>query len=301
MLKKMVMCALSALWLLGTELQALPVGNPLDASNLCTGIFWDETCCNPCGSYEHWCQAWNLRIGYYGDFVFNRRLEVNRTEFDATIRKTQLFTNAAYLAVNLCNRFDVFSTFGSSKLYLETPATAFPQNGTYNNSTLHIELDGKFSWSLGARATIWECGCFGFGAEAQYFSYKSDIKYAYIGAGEPAYVEDAGVRFREYQVGVGATYKIPICDCKTFVVPYAAIKWDHAKMNFGNFIVTTVTRDQAQEIIFTTTSTLVSLVSQNDFGWVVGATLVGCCKWSITAEARFFGETACHINSQLRF
>ncbi len=55
---------------------ALPIGNPSEAS-LCTqGVFFGGSNCNTCDPCFCWFDAWSLRLGYYGDFVFNRNLRL---------------------------------------------------------------------------------------------------------------------------------------------------------------------------------------------------------------------------------
>src|ERR1700722_3061605 len=226
-LKKICLIVITALTLLVTDLKALPVGNPLDATWLCNGLVWEGSCYEPCDPCLCWQDTWSFRFGYYGDFVFNRYMEVDNHHNRPAIRHTELFTNAAYLAFNVWDRFDVFASLGDSTLRIQTPGSAFFLNtdDDPNNNVLNIELNTHFSWSIGGRATLWECGCFGFGAEAQYFSYKSKVNYVDNAFETPLYLSDAGTKYHEYQFGIGATYQIPIAGCGTFVVPYFAVKW----------------------------------------------------------------------------
>jgi major outer membrane protein len=290
MLKRTYLAAMAALALSGAKLDALPVGNPLDATWLCTGVFMEGNCYgDPC--CESWCDAWSVRIGYYGDFVFNRRLRVKENHRHKRLRRSEFFTNAGYIAFNVWNKFDVFTSFGATKAYLKTPERAFLLEVAPNN-VFNVEIESDFSWSVGVRGTIWECGCFGVGAEAQYFEWKSDINFVDTSFTTPFYLEDGDTRFKEWQVGLGATYKIPICGCGTFVVPYVGVKWAHAKLDMGDFSSTDINGNLFE---------LFNLRSDFDFGYAVGITLVGCNRWSFTAEARFVDETALHINSQVRF
>jgi major outer membrane protein len=291
MLKKTCLAACAAFVWAGTEIFALPIGNPLDASWLCTGVFLEGTCCDPCTPGLSWCEAWSGRIGFYGDYVFNRHLKVSQNEQDSSIRRTELYTNAAYLAFNVWNRIEIFGSLGASKMRLQTPDSAFLRVAGPNYA-LNIDIDSHFSWSLGGRGTIWECGCFGIGVEGQYFCFKSAINYLDNNFTEPVYLEDADIRYEEYQIGFGATYQIPIVGCGTFVVPYVGVKWAHPRLDMGNYTIL----DSEDNLV-----TLFNLKRQKDFGYAVGLTLVGSSRWSFTAEARFVDELALHINTQFRF
>jgi major outer membrane protein len=295
MLKINCLC-IAALLAFSIQLEGLPVGNPLDASLLSEGIFWEGHCDDEESKKKgclSWCEAWSLRAGYYGDFVFNRRMEVDDFNGqDPDIRKMWIATNAAYLAFNLWDRIDIFSTLGQTKIYLETPGTAFLlEDPLWVNLPIRIATDTSFSWSLGARATLWQCGCFGLGAEVQYFRNRMHLNYFERESSAPIYISDARALYREYQIGFGAAYKIAIAECSTFAIPYAAVKWSRAKLNMGDYLV----------IIDETIYQLHRIENHSTVGAAVGVTLLGCEQWSFTAEARFADEIALHINSQTRF
>ncbi len=293
----------TAIGIFTVQLQALPIGNPLDATWFKTGIFWEEEDCNEEEGEEEevatclsLCDAWSIRIGYYGDFVFNRRLRTDQSYVEASLRKVSLYTQAGFLAFNMWDKLEAFATLGSTNLVVQTPVSAFPQFGTVTNHQLNLEYGGHFSWSLGLRGTLWECGRFGLGAEGQYFEYTSDLKHADLAENSPFYFFDTKMCYQEYQLGLGATYVIPICGCDTFVVPYAGIKWSGARVNFGDLLLNLETGST----LIPTIVQLTNLKSQRHFGWAVGLTLVGSNRWSITAETRFFDESALYINSQMR-
>jgi major outer membrane protein len=283
------------------QLTALPLGNPLDASWLKEGVLWAANRCDVCDPCLSWSDVWSLRIGYYGDIVFDRRLEVDEPPNDSDIRRSRLFTHAAYLAFNLCDRFDIFGTLGTTKFHIETPGSAFDLTvvaGSRYNDTVEVESETEFSWSLGVRATLWECGQFGLGAEAQYFYTRPRLNYLAVAPFNVSYfAHDARTHYREYQFGLGATYKIPIASCKTFVVPYVGAKWSFARLNMDDYLIT-LTSPFLETAV---TASMHNLETHHHIGGIIGITLVGCEIWSLTAEGRFADELAFHINSQLRF
>ncbi len=70
---------------------ALPVGNPSDASLLYDGLIWEGHCADMCDPCVTWCDAFSVRIGFYGDYVFNRHMQVDTIEDQSDI-ETRLGT-----------------------------------------------------------------------------------------------------------------------------------------------------------------------------------------------------------------
>lgn len=209
-----------------SSLQALPVGNPAEPSLMIDGILWEGFGGDPCDPCTTWCDAVSLRLGYYGDYVFDRVLktDVNK-EFgmgkapttadsgDAVAAPTQLiyranpaygkhfqdaemFTNAAFMALNIWDRFDVFCTLGATNGYLKGNSASFNLVGLFGDPTqvqdvataqtlpnvslsqavVELYTDTAFAWSVGARAALWECGCATLGASFQYAQSKPKVE-----------------------------------------------------------------------------------------------------------------------------
>lgn len=281
-------------------LYALPVGNPSDASLLTNGLFWEGLCPEPCDPCVPWHDAVSFRLGFYGDYVFNRHLELD-TDRDAVIEDAEIFTNAAYLALNFYERFDIFSTLGVSNLFIDTSSTAFiisfdalVESDEFGRTV--IESSSDFSWSIGARATLWELGCTSLGAEAQYFYMKPNIRRVTVNASTQTgiislYNDFFDAKYREWQFGLGISHRF-----HSFI-PYLAVKWSRAKLSFDNIQFTIENFLPREDAIFQ----LYNLKSQKSFGWAIGCSLVDFEKVSLTVEGRFADEKALHVNGQLRF
>lgn len=259
---------------------ALPVGNPSDASLLCDGLIWEGHCADPCDPCLGWCDALSFRFGFYGDYVFNRHMEVDGGSDDSDIEHTEMYTNAGYLAFNIWDRFELFATLGTTDFFINTNASAF--EGIAGNR-IEIETQTAFSWSLGARATIWECGCTSLGMEGQYFRTSPDLQRVTVAAATSVYPEDLEATYHEWQVGLGISHRI------NMFVPYIAVKWSNAKLDFND---TTFADPDV---------TLLNLQSKKHFGYALGVSLIDCEKASLTVEGRFGDEKALHFNAQIRF
>ncbi len=262
---------------------ALPIGNPADASLLCDGIIWEGYCGDPCDPCLTWCDAFSFRLGFYGDYVFNRHLE-REGRFDDDIEHTEMNTNAALLVGNFWDRFDIFATLGATNIRIESNEKSFGVTGT---GRFVIQTETDFSWSIGVRGTVWECGCTTFGAEAQYFFTKPHITRVTRESQFSVYpASHLHAKYQEWQFGVGIAHRINL------LVPYMGIKWSHAQLDMDNALISGLGGVSA---------TLPDLENKKFFGYAVGVSLVDCEKVSITAEGRFSDEKAFHVNGQIRF
>ncbi len=268
---------------------ALPLGNPIEASLMDEGLFCPGHYTNYCDPCAQICEAWSLRIGFYGDYVFNRHMEVDD---GPSIRKTEVYTNAVYLVWNAYDQFDLFATVGGTRIKMLSPGSAF----SVANRLVELETETSFSWSLGVRGTLWECGCLGIGAEAQYFKTRPDINFvksAFSVASpqnvgiSPSYGDGTSLQYREWQIGIGATYRMNIAWCDTALLPYVGIKWGNAQIDGDNAQISGFTIPQFE--------------SQKQTGFAIGATLLGANAASVTVEGRFASEKAVYVNGQFRF
>ncbi|MCH9627186.1 MAG: Major outer membrane porin [Chlamydiales bacterium] len=267
---------------------ALPLGNPSEASLLCDGLFIEGPYYDTCQEATSWCDAFSIRLGYYGDFVFNRHLEVDSSRNGDDIEDTEIFTNAAYVAFNWADRVDVFATFGATNLCLSSNTETFisgPINGRFK-----LETETDFSWSIGARATLFQCGCTSFGIEGQYFYTKPDVKSLVVIdqiSGYPSHTLKA--KYQEWQVGAGVSHRI------WNFVPYLGAKLSGARLDLGDatpIIGGAFANVQAR---------LPDLKNRFNGGFVLGVSFIDCERMALTAELRFPDEKALYVNGQVRF
>nr|ASK39878.1 OmpA [Chlamydia caviae]ASK39882.1 OmpA [Chlamydia caviae]ASK39884.1 OmpA [Chlamydia caviae]ASK39886.1 OmpA [Chlamydia caviae] len=274
------------------SLQALPVGNPAEPSLLIDGTMWEGASGDPCDPCSTWCDAISIRAGYYGDYVFDRilKVDVNKTismgtaptgnaaadfktvadrdniAYGKHMQDAEWSTNAAFLALNIWDRFDVFCTLGASNGYLKANAAAFnlvgllgvtgtDLQGQYPNVAISqglVELytDTTFSWSVGARGALWECGCATLGAEFQYAQSNPKIEMLNVISSPTQFVihkprgykgtaanfplplaagtesatdtKSATIKYHEWQIGLALSYRL------NMLVPYIGVNWSRA-------------------------------------------------------------------------
>lgn len=260
-----------------SALCALPVGNPIDASLYTNGICTGGSLCDPCDPCFQWSDQFQVRIGYYGDYVFNRNMT---SKVDSgNVRKTQLMTNAALMVINLCNRIDVFWTLGQSVIELNSNGSVFSSDST----AMSIQYQPYFSWSVGGRATIGQWRKIHLGVETQFFRTRpnidSVIRYA---DGDIAYLSyhNNGI-YEEWQVGIGCAYTA------TWAIPYIAIKSSAGRLKMDNYLVAF----EGGSVVYT----LHDLIQRQACGYAVGMTFVFNETTGITFEGRFANEKALYI------
>ncbi len=250
--------------LISLNLSALPLGNPAAPALYQTGLFCiDDPCCS---------SVWNVRIGFYGDYVFNRNLELTRTG-GGDFEDAEYFTNAGSINLNLFNRLDIYATLGATKACFNTNVGSFAPSPT--GARIQVQSDPAFSYSLGLNGLIWQCGCLYVGGEFQYFHFSPDIKRTTF-AGTGSEYEPGGIKYKEWQLGLGAGYRIG------YLVPYTGLKWARARQRLPDDSNT-------------------DLKSAKCWGYAIGVTLTNCGPAALTVEARFADEKALNVNAEVRF
>ncbi len=263
-------------------LGALPVGNPMDASLYTNGVCSGGSHCDPCDPCFRWNDQFQTRFGFYGDYVFNRKLAV---EDGGAITQTKIMTNAGWLVLNFCNWVDIFGTLGGSKIDCFSSGSRF----STDQAKIQIDFEPYFSWSLGGRATLGHWRQFFLGIEAQFFRTRPDI-HKFLRDRETIatnFSSKSKTVFKEWQVGLGISY------FDRWIVPYAAFKVSKANLNMDDYL-----------IVFQQTGrvfTLHDLVQQTMCGGAAGVTFVLQETAGITLEACFADETSFTFLCQIRF
>lgn len=291
-MKKQILSVILSLFVCPT-IFALPIGNPADASLYSNSAIWGRDCDNSCDPRPSFCDFWSIRLGYYRDDIFDRHLKVHD---DGHIDRTHMLTNAGSITLNLFDRLDVFTTLGATNIAIRTDAAVFTDVRTLfgepsQASDLFFQTD--FSWSIGARATLWECNCFILGIEGQYFRTNPNVtSFDEYFDGTITYI-DRQVHYREWQVGLGCAYRFAIGCPDIAFVPYAGAKYSRARLNMND--ITFVTPVDVTPIV------LHDLRSANHWGGAVGISLILADAIGVSAEYRFGDESAVAFTGELRF
>ncbi|NGX54841.1 MAG: Major outer membrane porin [Chlamydiae bacterium] len=271
---------------------ALPLGNPSEASLMHDGVFYEPRCVDFCDPYADWSDAIFFRLGFYGDYVLNRNLEVyTGIHKGKSIEQFELTTNAGEFTISACDRVDLFVVLGTTNIDLTTNAASLAGagSGAINGDRLHLESETRLSLSFGGRATLFQSGCCSFGIEGQYFYTKPDIRR--ITARETVSVNPAGniqMKYSEWQIGFGVSYRI------WNLVPYFGGKWSSADVDLNHAFINVSSDAPVVNVI------LDNFKNRFNGGYVIGVSLVNCEKATLTFETRYPDEKAFFFNVQFR-
>jgi major outer membrane protein len=271
--------------------QALPVANPIDASLYKNGIWCCEDECSSCDPCFSWCDAFSMRIGFWGDYVFNRYMELKTpgANNQGGVESFSIYKNMGVVTLNLCDWIDVYGLVGAASLQIQNPQL---NSQTLNRDLITYNSDQSVSYGGGARMTLWECRGFGLGIEGQYFGFQPNIdNFVAFANREVNYpIGNRGSNYNEWQVGLGAAYQIH-AHAVNFV-PYAAIKFAGSDYKLSDRVLFNIDGDS---------TSLNELENAKTVGYAIGATVTFCEKGGLTVEGRFADEMAVHVNGQIRF
>lgn len=264
---------------------ALPTGNPAEASLLNEGNWDDCGSAGFCDPWFSWCEAFNVRFGFWGDYVFDRHLKIDDAPNRDKLHRSRLNTNAAIVVLNVINRYEVFATFGASHFWQTSNAVSY--SGPLN-STLTMETQTDFSWSVGGRATLWQWGCTMLGLEGQYFSFRPKVHLVEFGKDNSVYPDNISrLHYHEWQLGLGISHRI------NMFVPYAAVNYSNAHLRFTHPNLTIQTAE--------TPLNLFNQKSAKQWGYSIGTSILVCEQAFVSVEGRFANEKALYVTGHVRF
>lgn len=285
--------------------QALPVANPAAASLLCDGIFWEGHCGDMCDPCLTWCDAFSMRIGFWGNYQFNRYLELDDCCEHRDVDTSRVINNAGYIVGNFWDRFEIYGTLGTAQIQLwGDHGIWLPVSGSVVDQTgdalFHLVTTTDFAWSIGLRGTIWECGCTSVGAEFQYLQTRPSLKFydewnnsTVTNRYRQAFSSSCyGTKYYDWQIGIGVAHRINL------LVPYAAVRWSNANFSLGNAILQG-NGNQAPGI--PDGIRLQDLRAVKSWGYAIGVSLVDCEKMALTVEGGFAASLEASVIGEIRF
>lgn len=269
-------------------LMALPLNNPVEPKLFDHGAICSDYC------EPLLFDMFDLRFGFYGDYIFNTHMDVNRPNRSDTIRQVSVMTNAGDITLNW-KCIEAFCTLGATKIYVDTNIKVFQTDtASANNQRFDIEFESTFSWSVGGRWAVFDWDCLGFGVEGQYFRTKPDVNFIReYDVGAPIYLNGQGATYSAWQVGAGVNYMMPVNDCFS-LNPYVGAFWLDSKLNFSDYTADNLNGGSHDIQLF-------DLEKDRQYGWAFGLTIAIGGFSTLTGEARFAGEKAAFINWQFQY
>lgn len=281
--------------LVSSTLQALPVGNLADPvlyqrNFFHTFYFRDD--CHPC---RFWIDDWSVRGGFYGDYLFQKKLTTNHlaAPLQGDHAKMSMFTNAGYLVLNLGKRVDLFGTLGQSDFCCFTHLSG-PLLGGLDTS-FDFSARSTFSWSAGGKFLAFCTRFFYLGLEGQYFRAKPKFSRLSIQVPSASFFEyiDWKMVYSEWQGALAGSLLISLNCNEILLSPYAALRFNRAKLKRDNIQSVSIERGVIDAIP--------DFTQEKNIGLAIGTTLVFRESISVTAEGRWGNEKGLHVNAQIRF
>lgn len=274
--------AFFAFLLLSSTLWALPTHSP----NRATYFHDEQSSFNACDPCFMWQEALNWRIGYSGDFVFNRYMERRQNTHNLSdIRTVSFVTNAGALTVNAADWFEFYTLLGATKFSIITPSRA-------NGQQSELFFSPRLSWSIGMRGTAWMCHGLALGFQGQYFrtSPKLDAFFDYGGGVLNYFNNYEKPTYAEWSASCGMSYPFEGPGDMEFI-PHVAAVASWAKMGMrGNSFVNDGT-----------THTFLNLKDTRMWGYAFGLNWILNRTIDVGVEARFGDQKALHIIGEVAF
>ena len=223
--------------------------------------------------------AWyGFKVGYQGDYVFDRRMEVENKQ--SSIRKRveelQFFKNQGELVFNILNRFECYAGLGGMKAKL----CQDPVKGV----RLDVHTSTGFSIEAGARVMMITWKELVLGADGKYLYSNLPVdRFKQNGLERKS---GGDLHYDEWQVGVGLSRRFG------FFIPYAGVSYAVAHAELRNI---------PSDDRFSFTPESEDLENRDKFNLLIGA---GISTWNtlvFNLELRIIGEIALGGSLDFRF
>lgn len=253
-----------------TTAVAMPVLSPADPCITPKGVFLNQLT-----------DFFSFRIGFRGDYVYNRKLEDSRH----TIDRYSLFANEGVLTLNFFDRIDVYGAVGSvSQMFASKYRTT-------SNFNIKRKLDTVTIWATGIKALLWQTSwrkqggtTFLTGSFDYERSNTARPRISTLGISGSETLADGltNYSYQEMQAALTIGHRVKK------LVPYIGVTWNNAigSLNASSGAGTAVFE---------------GFGSQRHYGYVVGLSLVDVARMTVTAEARFITENAMTIAANFNF
>lgn len=221
------------------------------------------------------CEDWySGKLGYQGDFVFNRKLRAYKGAIGRMDEFCTLF-NQGVLTANIKDQYEVFGSVG-------TMSAKFSHRPHIDRKRRVYETRDHFTWGIGARGELAHWNCAVLGASGSYQYSRPIVKWITVN-GE-AFKSQAFLNYHEWQLGLGVSYKVD------FMVPYIGATYSRVGARVGNI---------GKEIQLH--SHHFKLRSRQFWGMALGCSLTTGSLCDVNLEIRLFSEQALTLAGNLKF
>ena len=221
--------------------------------------------------------SFGLKLGYQGDFIFDKSLSVTNPHIVKGIQQIHYHMQQGVITANFINRFEVFASLGEIQLHIE-PRISSLLSSTFNTGN-------RFTWGFGGRGILFTFSQAAIGLDFKYQLASPHFQWI-TENGVPIYgLGNSKLRYREWQLGVGLSYQSDI------FTPYIGATYCQAQGEYKKLA----------SAILPSHRTHFTMKSRKKFGMAVGTTLSTGKIFEMDLEARLINETAVSITGNVRF
>ena len=212
-----------------------------------------------------------FKIGYEGDFVFNRKLEYTHSSHahKKNVSNFEINSQLGTLAFTFNDRVDVYGVLGASQF----TSSSHPKDHKHLKYKTHEHL--SFGGGLKAIAFYW--GNTELGIDAKYFDCRAPLESAEVNGSSVSH--HSTLHYQEWQVGVAVSHRI------RFFVPYLGLAYANV-----------LTRGKSVDHLVH-----LNMQSSSNVGAFVGCGLSPFKTFAMNVEVRMFDENALFVSGVLRF
>lgn len=242
-------------------LSALYMGNPAEPEIIDTGLFI------PCDA------SFGLKIGYEGDFVFDRVLKSYKGS-KGKIDQFEILMNQGVLILNYIDRFEVYGTVGAMRNH-------FWYRPHVDNKRREFETDNRWTAGGGVRLLLAQWGNTGLGLDGKIQYGQPRIEWITVSGVSSS--SDGRVTYREYQ-GSAAVYHT-----MGFFTPYLGAKYSNVHTSVGGLSKAVYPHRHFK------------MSNRRKFGMAIGCSLSQGKKVDVNLEVQLIDEQGVTIGGNIKF
>ena len=154
-----------------------------------------------------------FRLSYQRDYVYNRRLKVVAGLPNQDIDNFQYIADQGLVNLTFWNRIELYGSFGAARFCSDQTI--------FSVTRLEFDSHDEFTWGVGTRIRLFQWGPVAIGINGVFQDAHPRFRYLLVDGKPIPSIGSAKIRFREWQVGLGASYQVEM------LTPYIVAKYSN--------------------------------------------------------------------------
>jgi major outer membrane protein len=240
-----------------SAVSALYMGNPGEPEIIDTGFFISQ------------CSPVSVKIGYEGDWVFDRKLHAK-----GRIDRFKIQMNQGMVALNYLDRFELYGTVGAM-------SSSFWNRPKSDGKRREFETDDHWTAGGGVRLLLAQWGNTGIGVDGKIQYGRPGIKWITVNG--VSHDSGAHLAYHEWQGSFAVFHTIDI------FTPYLGAKYSNVHVHVSRLSSSVYPHHNLK------------MTSRCRFGMALGCTLSQGKKIDLNAEVQLIDEQAVTISGNIKF